>query len=141
MSQTTLIVLVVAVVVVIAVIALIASATRRRPRLRQLPPESRDRYIRSWQAVETRFIENPAEAVREGDRIAVMILSERGATVDDERTVPDELRQARHAAASDQGRQGTEGMRQAMVHYKRIVEESTGGADRTREGYHREVAS
>lgn len=142
MSQTALTILIVAIIVAIVIIAIVVvAATRKRVRLRELPPESKDRYLRSWQAVEARFIDSPEEAVREADRIAVGVLSERGATLHDERSVPDELKRARSAAASDKGRQGTEGMREAMVCYKRIVEDAVGDTSRTREGYRREVAS
>jgi hypothetical protein len=137
-----IVVLVVVVVAVIA-IALIAALARGRTRgLRPLPEESRDRFATTWRSIESRFIEDPAAAIREADKVAVMILSERGATLDDTRSVPDDLRQAREAAASDEGRQGTEGMRRAMVHYKGIVDDAVGTSRMKRdEEYRREVAS
>ena len=71
-----------------------------------------------------------------------MILGERGATIHDERKVPEDLRQARAAASSDEGRQGTEGMRKAMVHYKRIVDDAVGrDMEKRPEDTRREVAS
>jgi len=127
MTQSTLVVVVIAIVVLLVVIGIIAAvAGKRGPRLRALPDESRDRFARSWMAIETRFIEDPRGAVQEADKTAVMILSERGATLDDERKVPNEMRDARAAASSDEGREGTEGLRRAMVHYKRIVEDAVG---------------
>ena len=141
MSYTALTILIVAIIAAIVIIGIVVAATRNRVRLRQLPPESKDRYLRSWQAVEARFIDSPDEAVREADRIAVGILSERGATLQDERRVPEDLSRARSAAASDKGREGTEGMREAMVGYKRIVEDAVGDTSRMREDYRREVAS
>lgn len=141
MSHTTLTILIVAIIAAIVIIAIVFAATRNRVRLRELPPESKDRYLRSWQAVEARFIDSPEEAVREADRIAVGVLSERGSTLHDEKSVPDDLKRARSAAASDKGREGTEGKREAMVCYKRIVEDAVGDTSRTREGYRREVAS
>jgi hypothetical protein len=132
MTQSTLLVLVIGIVVLLIAIGLIAAVSRnRRPRLRALPDESRDRFARGWQNVEARFIEDPRGAVQEADKMVVMVLGERGATLDDERRVPRELQTARDAAASDQGRQGTEGMRVAMVHYKRIVDDAV-GSDRLR---------
>jgi len=142
MSQSTLLVLVIGIVVVLIVIGLIAAMTGRRGmRLRSLPDESRDRYARSWQAIESRFIEEPRAAVQEADRVVVMILSERGATLEGDKRMPDELRRARDAAASDEGRQGTEGMRRAMVHYKQMVDDAVGTARMKRDDYRREVAS
>ena len=142
MSQTMTVVLIVVVVAVIA-IALIVALTRGRSRgLRPLPDESRDRFARSWRAIESRFIEDPAAATREADKMVVMVLSERGATLDDTRSVPDDMRKAREAAASDEGRGGTEGMRRAMVHYKAIVDDAVGTERMKRdEEYRREVAS
>ena len=143
MNQTWLIVLIVAIVAVV-VIGLIVALTRgRTSRLRPLPDESRDKFARSWKAVESRFIEDPAAAIREADKVAVMVLTERGATLDDGQRMPEDLRTARADAASDDGRQGTEGMRRAMVHYKHIVEDAVGTSRMRRDEaeYRREVAS
>lgn len=140
MSQGAIVLLVVAIVVIAIAVAL-AIALSRRSKLRGLPEESRARYARSWRGVENRFIDDPTGAVNEADRVVVMLLSERGATLSDPRTVPEELRKAREAAASDKGRQGTEGMRLALVHYKRIVDQSIGSETMRREVSRREVAS
>jgi len=142
MTQSTLVVLMIGIVALLIVVGLIVAMSRnRRPRLRPLPDESRDRFARSWQMLEARFIEDPRGAVQEADKTAVMILGERGATLDDEKKVPHEMRMARDAAASDQGRQGTEGMRVAMVHYKRIVDDAVGSDRMRRPEGRREVAS
>ena len=140
MSQSAIVLLIVAIVVVAIAVA-ISAAVSRRSRLRGLPEESRDKYARSWRAVENRFIDDPTGAVNEADRMVVMMLSERGATLGDPNKVPDDLRKAREAAASDQGREGTEGMRMALLHYRRIVEDSIGDTRMKTEDYRREVAS
>jgi hypothetical protein len=125
--NSTLLVIVVVAVVALVVIGLIAAFVRSRgPRLRPLPEESRNRFAGSWRNIEARFIEDPRGAVQEADRTAVMILGERGATIHDDRKVPDDLQKARAAASSAEGRQGTEGMRQAMVLYKHIVDDAVG---------------
>lgn len=142
--NSTLLILVVVVVIALVVIGLIvAIAGRRGPRLRSLPTESRDRFARSWTDTESRFIDDPHGAVKEADRIVVMILGERGATLHDEKKVPEDLKKARAAASSDEGRQGTEGMRKAMVHYKRIVDDALGHemTRRAEETKRREIAS
>ena len=132
------------VILIVAILILlgtgIAVVLNRRPRLRPLPAESVERFSRSWQAVESRFIDDPRAAVQEADRVVVMMLTERGATMHDERHVPDDLRSARAAAASDEGRQGTEGLRKAMLHYKRIVFAAVGSPKKERETSRREVA-
>ena len=132
------------VILIVAILILlgtgIAVVLNRRPRLRSLPAESAERFSRSWQAVESRFIDDPRAAVQEADRVVVMMLTERGATMHDERHVPDDLRSARAAAASDEGRQGTEGLRKAMLHYKRIVVAAVGSPKKEKETSRREVA-
>ena len=132
------------VILIVAILILlgtgIAVVLNRRPRLRPLPAESVERFSRSWQAVESRFIDDPRAAVQEADRVVVMMLTERGATMHDERHVPDDLRSARAAAASDEGRQGTEGLRKAMLHYKRIVGAAVGSPKKEKETSRREVA-
>jgi hypothetical protein len=140
--NSTMLVIVIVVVAALVIIGLIAAFASRRGRgLRPLPDESRDRFARSWHGTETRFIEDPRGAVQEADQIVVMILGERGATIHDEKSTPKELRMAREAAAADEGRQGTEGMRQAMVHYKAIVDDAVGGDRMRRDEGRREVAS
>jgi len=134
-----IVVLIVAVVVILA-FALIFGLTRRSSRLRPLPDESRDRYARTWSEIEGRFIEDPRAAVQEADRAVVMILGERGATMPNGPDVPPDLQHARAAASSAEGRQGTEGMRKAMVHYKRIVIDAVGTTKEPRETSRREVA-
>jgi hypothetical protein len=141
LSQTLVLVLIaIAAIVVIAVVAVLAR-TAARPRLRSLPDESKDRYARSWQAIEARFIDDPRAAVQEADKTVVMIVSERGANLGDGKHVPDDLRKAREAARGERGTQDTEVMRRAMVHYKRIVDDAVGSQRLSREAYRREMAS
>src|SRR5205823_8348898 len=135
MSQLLVIALIVAVAIVLIAIAVVIARTVGKTRLRALRDESRDRFARMWPAIEARFIEEPRAAVQEADRVVVMILSERGATLEGHKRMPDELRRARDAAASDEGRQGTEGMRRAMVHYKHMVDDAVGTARMKRDDY------
>jgi hypothetical protein len=140
--DSTLLVLIIAVIAVLVIAGLVAALrVGRGPRLRALPEESRERFAQSWRSTEARFIEDPRGAVQEADRIVVMILSERGATIDDEKRTPKELRMARDSAASDKGHQGTEGMRLAMVHYKHMVDDAVGLERMGREERRPEVAS
>ena len=116
-----------AVVAIALIAALVVSGRAGRSRLRPLPDESRVRFARSWRAIETRFIDEPAAAVQEADKIAVMILSERGANLADEKRMPKDLRDARD-------------MRRAMAHYKKIVDDAVGTSRMKREAYRREMA-
>jgi hypothetical protein len=141
MSQSVIVALIViAAIVVIAVVAVLAR-TIGKPRLRQLPDESKDRYARSWHAVEARFIDDPRAAVQEADKTTVMILGERGANVSDEKHMPDDLRRARESMRGERGTQDTEAMRRAMTHYKAIVDDAVGTSRLAPERGRREMAS
>ena len=134
---------VIAIVVVAIIVIAIVMAVRARSGmgLRKLPPESRDRYENAWRHVEARFIDQPQTAVTDADRVASEMLRERGARMD-EHKLPKQLREARELR-NQSGEGGTEGMRKAMLHYRRIIEDGIGPvAKRPRtESGRREVAS
>jgi hypothetical protein len=110
---------------------------RRRAELdiRPLAPASRDRYAESWRQVQERFVDAPAPAVAEADRLVANVMRERGYPVDDfERRAADvsvdhpEL-VGNYRAAHDiylkemRGKATTEELRQAMVHYRSLFDE------------------
>jgi hypothetical protein len=141
MSQSLLVALiVVAAIVVIAIVAVLAR-TVGKARLRPLPDESKDRFAQSWHAIEARFIDDPRGAVQEADKTAVMILSERGASVTDDKHMPDDLRKAREAMRGERAMQDTEAMRRGMMHYKAIVDDAVGTSRLAPERGRREMAS
>jgi len=139
MTGTALVTLIVAVVVVLLLVGLGIGLMRRR--LRPLAPEVRDRYAQSWASIETRFIEEPAAAVQEADQLVLSILRDRGARMEDERSLPQGLRRAREAARTEEGNSGTEGLRKAMLEYKGVVDDAIGVKTRTAPESRREVAS
>jgi len=143
LSQTALIALIVLGVVVIAAAIALAVLLSRRSNLRPLPEESRDRYARSWRGVENRFIDDPAGAVQEADRVVVMMLSEQGAPLSDPQRMARELRAAREEGAGERDGRSTEGMRRALVQYRRLIDAGVGGERmrREHEGGRPEVAS
>lgn len=113
-------------VVVLLIVTGIYFAVRGRsggPRLRNLPDESRRRYAEQWRVIETRFIDQPREAVREADQLAVGILNERGAQLHHDRALPRRLREARRLG---DGRDGTNTLHRAMQHYQAIVDDACG---------------
>jgi hypothetical protein len=130
-------------IVVVAAIAVgIAMFMMQRNRLRPLSDEARDRYALAWSTIESRFIEDPAAAVQEADRLVLAILRDRGATIDGERRLPRELTEARAAMKTNEGQSGTEGLRKAMLHYQDAVEKSVGQSMRNRnEMQRKEMAS
>ena len=135
-------ILLVAIVLIAVVVGLLLM---QRLRLRPLTAEAKARYAESWQAIQTRFIEEPSAAIAEADQLVVSILRDRGARMDDEKRMPGALRQAREAAQTEEGQSGTEGMRKAMLQYQRIVTDAVGEIVRkspeTTEPGRQEVAS
>jgi hypothetical protein len=81
MDGTTALLILIAAVVVI-VVALVVTMTRRG-RLRSLSPELKSRHAQSWTAIQARFLAEPAAAVQEADQLAISILRDRGAKMDD----------------------------------------------------------
>jgi hypothetical protein len=139
MQLSTVLIVIVAAIAVLVVIGLIA-AMSNRSRMRSLPDESKQRYADSWRSIEMKFVEDPQGALREADELAVAVLQERGAHMHDDH-MPDELRRARESARGGEGNAGTEGMRRAMLEYKRIVEDAVGtSAQKAAGDRRREVA-
>lgn len=128
MTTDTLVTIGVIVLAVVVLLLLVRAFTgrRKRPTLRALAVESRDRYITEWDRIETRFIDAPEDAVREADAIVMSVLRERGHPLG-ERDLPTEVRQARHEAVDRKDK--TEGMRQAMLHYRVVMERMVGTED------------
>ena len=140
MTSSALILLIVGIVIVLMVVG-VAVSMSRRSRMRALPDESKVRFAESWRQIETRFIEDPSTAVREADGLAAAVLHERGARMEDERHMPEDLVKARSAVGVDPKAGDTEGQRKAMLHYKRIVEDAVGDTSRKPvETQRREVA-
>jgi hypothetical protein len=143
MATTTLVILGVIVLDMILIAVLMGSRSggMRSPALKPLAPESRDRYAAQWDRIETHFVDGPQDAVREADALALALLGEREHPLAEER-LPAHMRKARRLAAGRDGKGGTEGLRQAMLMYRGVIEEYARQDDResTRER-RREIAS
>ncbi|MGH7765085.1 MAG: hypothetical protein ACREOM_11800 [Candidatus Dormibacteraceae bacterium] len=128
MDTGTLVTIAVVVLAIVVLLLLVRAFTGRskRPALRPLAVESRDRYITEWDQIETRFIEAPENAVREADALVMSVLRERGHPLG-ERDLPGEVRMARREAV--QRKDKTEGMRQAMLRYRSAMEKMVGTED------------
>ena len=126
-NSSSLLILIVGVVAVLIVVGIAVAFSRMR--LRPLTDESKARYAEAWRGVQARFIEDPAAAAKEADELAVAILRERGAKMDD-RQIPSDLRRAREAAGGAEGQTETEAIRRAMLGYQAIVESAVGGSTR-----------
>ena len=147
MNSTTILVIVGVVVLAAIVIGLVMagrSGRMRKPALKPLAPESRDRYATQWDRIEAHFVDAPDEAVKEADALLLALLGEREHPLAEEK-LPASMRKARRLATGREGKGGTEGMRQAMLMYRTVIEQHAGPADdqkpATREEGRREIAS
>ena len=125
--------------------------TERRQQLDivALDPADRDRYVEAWRQTQARFVDEPAEATREADRLVTDVMRKRGYPIDDfeqraadisvdHPQVVDDYRAAQAiAAANERGEASTEDLRQALVHYRSLFEEllEVDRADGDREPY------
>ncbi|GGP40572.1 hypothetical protein [Saccharothrix coeruleofusca] len=111
--------------------------------LRALDEGTRENYVQNWAKVQEMFVDAPAEAVGQADRLVTALMAERGyptegyeqrmslLSVEHARTLADY--RAAHAISQrqDRGEATTEDLRNAMVHYRALFEELLG---RRREG-------
>jgi hypothetical protein len=108
---------------------------RRELNIIALEPAARDRYLEAWRATQGRFVDDPAAATREADRLVAQVMRDRGYPVDDfEQRAADvsvdhpqvaENYRAAHAVyqANEQGLANTDDLRQAFVHYRSLFSE------------------
>jgi hypothetical protein len=100
-----------------------------------LSPDARERYSDSWREVQTGFVDQPAEALTNADRLVTDVMRERGYPMDEfDQRVADlsvdhadvvEHYRAAHSIqlASEGGDASTEDLRQAVVHYRALFAE------------------
>jgi len=110
---------------------------RRRGELevRPLSSAARERYLAQWTSVQARFVDDPRTAVVSADSLIQSVMAERGYPVEDleqrtadisvdHPTVVENYRQGhRYAYTAADGDGATEGLRQAMRHYRALFEE------------------
>jgi predicted nucleic acid-binding protein len=117
----------------------LAERERQREKIDILPlsDDARGRYVESWRAVQTRFVDDPAGAVGDADRLITDAMRDRGYPIEDfEQRAADlsvdhpnvvEHYRAAHAIHIDkeqgEGDEETEDLRQAFVHYRALFEE------------------
>jgi hypothetical protein len=103
--------------------------------IQPISPMSRDRYTQSWALIQATFVDRPAKAVDEADRLVVTIMEERGYphVGFDERLA---MLSVEHGSVLHHYRDGhdirarhavsqlsTEDLRTAMVHYRTLIED------------------
>jgi hypothetical protein len=114
----------------------------RRMHIEELPAGARDRYTEEWRTVQTRFVDQPREALREADRLVENVMRDRGYPMSDfdqraadispdHPQVVDNYRIAHGIAVrSERGEVTTEDLRQAMVHYRSLFNDLLGTSER-----------
>lgn len=108
--------------------------------IRPLPQAERDRYAATWKTVQAHFVDEPAAAISEADRLIGDVMEAQGYPVADfEQRAADvsvdhpgvvEHYRAAHAIATTEAEPDatttTEDLRQAMVHYRALFEDLLG---------------
>jgi hypothetical protein len=110
----------------------------RKLSINELSPGERDAFARAWQETQERFVDTPGMAVRSAHELVERVMGARGYPVDDfDQRIADlsvdhaaviQHYRAAHALheANQQGREDTEELRQAMVHYRALFAELLG---------------
>ena len=132
---------VVIVLVLAAVAALIWNKTRGsrlRARLAPLSTSDRLRFSSEWMKCQTAFVEDPAGAVEEADRLITEVLSARGRPINSGYDRAEDISAAYPNHAQDfraadeivvrhhRGQASTEDLRKAFIHYRALFEEILG---------------
>jgi hypothetical protein len=100
-----------------------------------LPPAERRRFTDAWHSVQARFVDDPAGALKEADRLVTEVMQARGypmsdfeqraadISVDHPRVV-ENYRTAREIVVrNERGQASTEELRKAMIHYRALFED------------------
>jgi uncharacterized protein YneF (UPF0154 family) len=103
--------------------------------IRPLSGSERDRYLADWTAVQSKFVDEPGQAIVDADRLIIEVMQIRGYPVSDfEQRSADisvkypalvsNYRGAREIANKNKDQQAnTEELRQAMIYYRSLFEE------------------
>lgn len=106
--------------------------------IRPLSVSERERYLADWTAVQSKFVDDPGQAIVDADRLIIEVMQLRAYPVSDfEQRAADlsvnypelvsNYRAAREIAIKNkQNLADTEELRQAMVYYKSLFEELLG---------------
>jgi hypothetical protein len=103
--------------------------------IRALSAKEREQFAENWRSVQAQFLDDPAEATKDADRLVREVMQTRGYPVGDiEQRTADisvdhpqvvEHYRAAHTIAlrNDEGQAGTEELRQGLMHYRALFEE------------------
>lgn len=114
--------------------------------IRSLSVEERERFSDRWKAAQAQFVDNPAGAISEADRLVKEVMEARGypvgdfeqraadISVDHPNVVTDYRAARKIALANERGEADTEDLRQAMVHYRSLFEDLLGSPTPAQDG-------
>lgn len=103
--------------------------------LRPLTPDDQTRFAQAWRETQARFVDEPAAATAEADRLIADLMGVRGYPVRDFEQQADDISvhypnvvenyRAAHAISlsSARGEASTEELRTAMIHYRALFDE------------------
>jgi hypothetical protein len=104
--------------------------------IRPLRTESRDSYRRSWEQLQSRFVDDPAGVLGQADGLIIAVMGERGYPMDDFEQRADDISvdhpdvvehyRAAHAISGRTARGedvSTEDLRQGLVHYRALFQD------------------
>ena len=103
--------------------------------IRPLSVIEHDRYLAEWTAVQSKFVDEPGQAVKDADRLIIEVMQLRGYPISDfEQRAADisvkypalvsNYRGAREIADKNKlGQANTEELRQSMIYYRSLFEE------------------
>jgi hypothetical protein len=106
--------------------------------IRPLSASERERYLADWAAVQSKFVDEPGQAIGDADSLIMQVMRTRAYPVSDfEQRAADisvtypalvsNYRAAREIAVKNEQHQAdTEELRQAMIHYRSLFEELLG---------------
>lgn len=106
--------------------------------LRPLTPVTRDSYERNWARIQEQFVDSPAAAVGQADRLVTDLMAERGyptegyerqaslLSVAHGRAIEHYRRAHAISQRQQRGEASTEDLRNAMVHYRTLFEDLLG---------------
>src|SRR5438309_10549310 len=108
-----------------AVLVGIARAWNARPaRLRPISPQAYDRFAIAWDRVAAEFVHAPSEATREAEDLVYNLLAARGHPTGRSH-LPESMHEARRWMSREK-HEGTEALRQAMLHYRNVFDHGIG---------------
>jgi hypothetical protein len=96
----------------------------RAPRLRPISAQAHDRFSIAWNRIASKFVHSPAQATREAEDLVYNLLVARGHPTASNR-LPGPMHEAQGWIARE-GNDGTEALRQAMLHYRLAFEQVIG---------------